>query len=101
MRKDDMPAFVPYEAVAIDVRSGMSADAVRFLVQNPVVIAEFVETVRGAQPGRARSDDDNLLLIHNFQLRGINLLIRNDLADLLESSPDSNMISKRPLDRCA
>jgi len=30
VRKDDMPAFVPHEAVAVDMRGGMSANPVRF-----------------------------------------------------------------------
>ena len=44
----------------------MTADAVRFLVKDPVVITEFVEAVGSTQSGGACSDDDDLH-IHTFR----------------------------------
>jgi hypothetical protein len=70
VRKNDVPTFVPNKAVRVDVRGRMSADTVRFFVQHPVLIAEFVKPIGGAQAGWARSDHDDLFVRHNFLSRG-------------------------------
>jgi len=67
MRKNDVSALIPHKTVLIYMGSGVAADAVGFLVQNPVIVTQFMETVGRTQSGRSCSDNDNFLARHRIE----------------------------------
>jgi len=64
VRENDVPALVPDKTVLVHMGTGVAADVVRFLVKNPVIVAQFVEAVGRAESGRSCSDNDNFLARH-------------------------------------
>ena len=69
VREDDVAAFVPQKTAAVNMRRGMSANVIRFFVERPVLVTEFLQPIACTQPRRSRSDDHNSWLTHGFSLR--------------------------------
>src|SRR6516164_7524387 len=64
VRKNDVTALIPDESVLIQVGSGVAADIVGLLVEDPIVVPQLVKPVSRAESGRSRSYDDNFLTRH-------------------------------------
>jgi hypothetical protein len=77
-----VPALIPDKSLGIYMRGGVAADVVGLLVKDPVVVAEFVETIGCAEASRAASDDDHFLVRHAFSraARGFNASCCEDLS---------------------
>src|SRR6476620_7077344 len=50
VRKNDVSALIPHEALFVDVGCGVSADIARLLIHRPIVVAQFVQTIGRAKP---------------------------------------------------
>src|SRR6516162_10253561 len=75
VRKNDVTALIPDESVLIQVGSGVAADIVGLLVEDPIVVPQLVKPVSRAESGRSRSYDDNFLIRHRKSRLGDNQIL--------------------------
>ena len=74
VRKNNVTALIPHEAMLVDVRTGMAADVIGFFVERPIFIPEFVKPIGCTQSCWSGADDDNFLVSQLFPAaaRGLN-----------------------------
>jgi hypothetical protein len=64
MGKNNVAAFVPHEAMIIDVGTSMASDVIGFLIKRPVLITKFMQTISRTQTSGTAPDDNDSLAVH-------------------------------------